>query len=393
MKHIAFVMPWLLPMPPVRGGAVETLVDGLIIQNEKEKKLKITVFTIEDDLARQQYGQYQFTQFVPIRVTPKQERVAWLIRGILNKTIGYHLSPGHAYLRAVYRAMRGRHFDLIVVENHAPFVPMLAKLKAGPIDLHLHNVVILHEQQHPENVANLCRKVITVSDYIRSWICSTLHAPEQKCNVLLNCTDVLRFRQARKNREIMRTQLGVGQGEILFLYTGRICQEKGVLELANAFQMLNRSDTKLVFVGSRWFGQTEQSDYQNQVLRLLEPVKDRIAFTGYVPYEQMPNYYAAADIAVMPSIWEEPGVLTGLEAQAAGVPVIATDTGGTRQNVCPEGAILLPKGDDLPNRLAQIMEALAVDAAQRKKMSDAALEWSLGRDMQQYYQNFLDLVE
>ena len=35
MKKIAFVMPWLLPMPPVRGGAVETLVDNLLWENEK----------------------------------------------------------------------------------------------------------------------------------------------------------------------------------------------------------------------------------------------------------------------------------------------------------------------------------------------------------------------
>ena len=68
MKKIAFVMPWLLPMPPVRGGAVETLVDALIRENEANPRFRITVFSPDDELARQEYPKYRHAEFVPIRV-------------------------------------------------------------------------------------------------------------------------------------------------------------------------------------------------------------------------------------------------------------------------------------------------------------------------------------
>ncbi len=64
-----------------------------------------------------------------------------------------------------------------------------------------------------------------------------------------------------------------------------------------------------MIVGGRWFSDDTGDPYAEQVREALEPVKDRVIITGYVPYDRIAAYYAAADAAVLPSIWEEPASL------------------------------------------------------------------------------------
>lgn len=393
MKKIAFVMPWGLPMPPVHGGAVETLVQGLIDENERSRRLQITVFTKDDPQARALYGQYRHTEFVPICVSRFEEKLAWFYRGVMNKLFHRPHTPGLAYLLKLCLAMRGRKFDRVIVENQAPFVPLLHRMQVGAIDLHMHNIVILSEMRKPRRVAEMCSRVITVSDYISRWMCENIGHASEDCRVLLNCVDVNAFRAARSRRNEMRAKLNLADDEIMLLFTGRLCPEKGALELARAFVQADIPRAKLVFVGSQWFGGNEASPYQSQIQKELENVKDRVLFTGYVPHCDIPDYYAAADIAVLPSVWDEPGALTVLEAQAAGVPVVSTLSGGIPSNTCPEGAILLERGDGLVNCLAATLADLAADPEKRGRMSEAALAWSSDRCMANYYDGFVALME
>ena len=393
MKKIAFVMPWLLPMPPVRGGAVETLVDSLLWENEKDGAFEITVFSPQDELAQQEYPKYSRTEFIPIQVPKWQHEAARLVKGALWKGLRVGMTPGAAYLLAVKRALRGRRFDRIIVENQAPFAMPIARIGVGPVDLHMHNIAILSEQPHPEQVAAHCRRILCVSNYIRDWCEGHLGNQSEKYRVLLNCVDVSTFSDARRFRDEMRSQLGIGEDEIAFLYTGRLCPEKGALELAEAFRQLDLPNAKLVLVGSAWFDASVEDEYQCKIRSAIEPVKDRVIFTGYVQYSEIPKYYALADVAVMPSIWDEPGSLTLLEAQASGLPLISTRAGGNAMNTCPEGAILLERGEGLTGRIAEAMRTLAGDAAQRARMGKAALDWSKDRTKKAYFRSFCALMD
>ena len=393
MKRIAFVMPWFLPMPPVWGGAVETLVDALLRQNERAGRYQMTVFSISDRQAREAWEDYELTRFVPIHVSPWEDKLAGLARSVLWKGFRYGITPGTAYLRAVMHAMKGCAFDRIVVENQAPFAAPISRMGVGPVDLHMHNVAILNEQRHPERTGEACRRIIAVSDYISDWTKARLGASDAQGRVLLNCVDVPRFDAGRRFRADMRKELGIGEDEMVFLYTGRLCQEKGGLELARAFARAALPGARLVFVGSNWFGGSQESEYQRQIQEALKPVRDRVILTGFVPYADMPRYYGMADAAVLPSVWEEPSGLTVLEAQAAGLPLISTLSGGIPQNVCPEGAMLLERGEGLTEEIARCMKLLAYDRERREKMSRAAREWSKGRDEEAYYDAFCTLME
>ena len=393
MKKIAFVMPWLLPMPPVRGGAVETLVDALLRENERDPRFEFTVFSLDDELARQEYPKYRHAEFVPIRVPKWQHTAAWFVKGVLAKAFHTGFPPGAAYLAAVMRALRGRSFDRVVVENQAPFAIPIARMNVGPVDLHMHNVAILSEQPRPDRVAEHCRRILCVSDYISDCCRSHLGNLPEKYRVLPNCTDVAMFSGAKRFRGEMRRQLGVGEEDMVFVYAGRLCPEKGALELAEAFRRLDLPEAKLMLVGSAWFDQNQTDEYQQKIREVIEPVRDRVLFTGYVKHDQMPKYYGLADAAVMPSIWDEPGSLALLEAQAAGLPVITTRSGGNGLNTCPQGAMLLERGEGLTERLAQSMRTLADDAGLRERMGRAATEWSADRDETAYFKCFCAMME
>jgi len=392
-KRIAFAMPWGLPMPPVHGGAVETLVQGIIDENEIQQKLEITVFTKADSEAQKLYPNYRHTKFVPVSVSKFEEKLAWFYRGVMKKAFHRAHTPGLAYLNKLCMAMRGRKFDRVIVETQGPFVPAIYKLKPGEIDLHVHNMLTLEDEMHnPRQVGRQCR-IIGVSRFINGWAGESFAAPEENCRVLLNCVDVEAFASARSQRSATREKLGIKDDELMLLFTGRLCEYKGALELARAFAKADLKNAKLVFVGSRWFNDNQMDDYQKQMQKALESCADRVQFTGYVNHSDIPAYYAAADMAVLPSTCEEAGALTVLEAQATGTPVISTISGGVPENVCPEGAVLLDKSKGLEDRLEKAIVALANDPARRAEMSEKAMAWSKNRNMQSYYENFVALME
>jgi glycosyltransferase involved in cell wall biosynthesis len=110
--------------------------------------------------------------------------------------------------------------------------------------------------------------------------------------------------------------------------------------------------------------------------------EDRVRFAGLVPDDALPPLYAAADLYVWPAVREAYG-LALLEAQAAGVPVIAGREGGVAEVVADgQGGILTPARD--PSALARAVRDLLDRPEQRQAMAAAAArfvgeERSIGR--------------
>lgn len=67
MKKIAIILPANYPVPAVRGGAVESLMSNLILENEKNPAFNFTVFTIEDEKAVKLQKDYRYTHFENIK--------------------------------------------------------------------------------------------------------------------------------------------------------------------------------------------------------------------------------------------------------------------------------------------------------------------------------------
>ena len=149
---------------------------------------------------------------------------------------------------------------------------------------------------------------------------------------------------------------------------------------------------KLLIIGANFYGKgqrptlfTKQLDDESSSLR------DNILFTGFIDYTDMPSYLKAADIAVLPSIWEEPFGLTVVEALAAGLPLITTRCGGIPE-IC-EGVATLVTHDNIVEQLTTAILYLYKHPEKRKEMAQASLERSKLFDKETYARNFFAALE
>ena len=115
-----------------------------------------------------------------------------------------------------------------------------------------------------------------------------------------------------------------------------------------------------------------------------------VDFRGPQPQDVLPDYYAAADLCLMPSRYESFGMVA-LEAMASGVPVIASRAGGLAVTV-QDGATgrLVPEGDVAG--LARAVAGLLADEPARRALGLRAVEWArrfawptVGRSMAELY--------
>jgi glycosyltransferase involved in cell wall biosynthesis len=139
--------------------------------------------------------------------------------------------------------------------------------------------------------------------------------------------------------------------------------------LGQALAQLLEKDWQLVVVGD--------GEAQAEVKAALKPLGRRVHYLGEQKPEDLPALYAACDLYVWPAINEAWG-MTLLEAQAAGLPVIAGKTGGV-PNVVDEGrtGLLPPIGD--AGAFATAVARMLDDGEKRKAMGDAAMIWVKGR--------------
>lgn len=146
------------------------------------------------------------------------------------------------------------------------------------------------------------------------------------------------------------------------LYVGRLEAEKGVLAAVDAFAELRDTGTArtltLVGGGSAVYRAMVES-------RIAELDLDRsVRVVGAKPASDMPSYFAAADAVLFPSEWDEPFGIVPLEAMAAGVPVVASGTGGASETMRDGVNALFFTPGAVPE-LARAVTRLAKDPALR----------------------------
>ncbi len=190
-------------------------------------------------------------------------------------------------------------------------------------------------------------------------------------------------REKRKDeRKRIRQKLGLQETDVLFLFAGAIRPEKGVDYLARAFARLSdeyahvylaiAGGTKLWIEAGWLYGKTLEAT-EKQVLDTLAPAiaRGRAHVLGIVPPLEIDAYYAASDIFVLPSMFQETFGLVLLEAFSAGLPVIAFRSGGIPELVQDRGnGILVPQGDE--EALYQSMRELTLDQGLRARLGAAA---------------------
>ena len=135
-------------------------------------------------------------------------------------------------------------------------------------------------------------------------------------------------------RDDARRKIGYGAGRLL-LFVGRLERLKGVEVAIRALALLRdraHDDVRLLILGEDSRDEEESEKERLKSIAGTLGVRDRVDFLGSVAHHELPFFYSAADVCVMPSYSESFG-LVGLEAQACGTPVVGSGVSGLRSVV------------------------------------------------------------
>jgi len=139
---------------------------------------------------------------------------------------------------------------------------------------------------------------------------------------------------------------------------------KGLKYLLSALSEIRRTrDVRLIVIGKP----QKNGAIEKLISDLL--LGDAVQFTGRIPNEAFPHYYAQATLAVIPSLYEGFGMPAG-EAMACGVPLIST-TGGALPEVVGDAGVLVPPGDVAA--LVQAITTLLDHPQLRRQLGEAGL--------------------
>jgi len=160
----------------------------------------------------------------------------------------------------------------------------------------------------------------------------SLGADPARMSVLHNGVDVDRFKPLKTLREEKRRKLGIPTKATVILTVRRLVYKNGIDTLIETATTAIKQNPNLIFlvVGTG----PDQTQIQTQAKQL--GISRNFRLMGFVSDEELPSFYNAADLFVLPSKSGEGLPLVSLEAMACGLPVIATDVGGIRE-IIPEG--------------------------------------------------------
>ncbi len=220
--------------------------------------------------------------------------------------------------------------------------------------------------------------------------------PKERIRSIANGIDTNKFKPADpEKRGELRRELSLPQGELLFIYTGKLNQGKGLQLLLQVWKrwVAEGQPGHLLLVGAgggQWLScEQELKDFVEQ-----EQLKERVTFAGY--QQQVLPFLQCADVFVFASEAESFG-LAPLEANACGLPAVSTDAGALAETVPDmEAGLSVPTGD--ADAFYQGMKRLAEDAELRVELGRKASErvrrlYGFDAIAEQHLQAFAALTE
>ena len=388
---IAILTSGILPVPAVQGGAVENLVDFYLEYNERHRLHDITVYSVWHPLVenhkalKSEVNHYHYIKIDTWWAKVKKRLYYW------NYDKEYYHYSIEYFLHEALKDIRRQQFDAIILENRPGYALKVKVITNAKLVYHLHNDKLnTHVPQYQE-IYNAAWRIITVSNFIKSRV-QTINSLDTKIVTIYNGIDLNTFSQ---RDQINKVSIGLSHDDFLLVFSGRVNREKGIMELIEAMMLLaSYPNIKLLVIGSSFYGNANnENEFASLLKQKAQPLKDRIIFTGFIPYSDMPNYLCMSDVAVIPSVWDDPFPTTVLEAQAMGLPIITTRRGGIPEEVSNDNAILLDTDEHFVDNLANAIIDLYEHPEKRQQMAAAGLKRSKLFDKETYAKNFFAALE
>lgn len=313
---IAMICTEKLPVPPIRGGAIQQYIDA--VMPYIQEKHDVTVFSVEDPILPQMEDKGN-THF--IRVNGKQKQ---------------------NYIYNIISHMKDE-YDLIHVFNRPKWVNLIAEaFPHATISLSLHN-----EMFHPSKISKAdgercikkVRFITTVSRFVAEEIKKLYSEAASKLHTIYSGVDINRYQpvwseDVMQIRDELKAKYGLADKKVV-LFVGRLSSKKGAHILIKAMKdvLTSYPNTALVLVGSKWYGENQEDSYVRQIKQMSEELNTDIILTGFLPPKEVIAHYYLGDVFICASQWREPLARVHYEAMAAGLPIITTDRGGNAEVV------------------------------------------------------------
>jgi spore coat protein SA len=260
-------------------------------------------------------------------------------------------------------------FDAVHIHNRPQWVGFLRRFGyRGLIVLHLQNNHLGHwNSSMLDALAPQLDLLVVCSHFLRCTFAARSPALAAKTKVVFNGVNTTLFHPEESVRE-PRT----------IFFVGRFDQEKGVLQLVQAYARVlhEHPQAQLVIGGATGFGVHKETPYVRAVRRLAATLVQEkgahIQFTGYLHHDRdLPTWFQRATIFASPSLFQEPFGLVNAEAMACATPVVGATRGGIPEVLGATGCLIDPENID---QFAEALCGLLSDSDYRAQLGHAACQ-------------------
>jgi spore coat protein SA len=356
--RICHVAPELLPVPPSKGGAIERWIrDAAVRLVGRGHDVHVISRDRGDGAATDRIDGVQY-HYIPVPAPIDRGMAAVMFRG-LN-----HYRKAKSIIRSIAPD---------VVHHHSrPAGVWLSDTGKT------RNVISLHSMDYGwsfgyakwdrrlfERGFAAATRVLAVSNFIREHTAQRYPSAAEKSSTVYNGVDGSLFTPA------------TAPDDPPILYVGRVEERKGVHVLLDAFEQViskQRPRARLRIVGPHSYWHDAPSPYY-QALAARCAANPRIELRGPTYDDQaLAAVYRDAAVSVVPSVFPEALGLTSLEAQASGVPVVVSDSGGLPETVSPgQSGLVFDNGN--AGALAEAVLSIVGNDERRRSMGAAARAW------------------
>lgn len=392
MKKILFLTKGSLPFPPVKGGAVETLLYNLVKENEQKRLFEFTIIStvLPSNI---ELEQFEFTKVVYTHSKTNmfkygsyfiKDRTAKIVDKIFGKKIFVDKFP-HIFKKSLDMLAR-ENYDLVIDLNCVDRVRRMKEATNSKVAIYLHNDYINNNLWKAKSVIKSTDIIFTVSDFLRKNILKVSeNGNVHKISNGITRTTTLNL--TRNQKKDLRNQWGVALNDYILLFCGRMHETKGPHRILEAIKKIQfEKNVHIFFVGGITHGSASQNSYSKYLDRLAEKSKAKTHFTGHLSQQKIGELLSIADLSIAPSSFNETCCLSMVEAQQAGVPTIVTDIGGTSEYFIPGGGYMLDKNNITEDLVTAIKTCLKDEQQEvmRKKLSEFSDEYSVRKMYQEF---------
>ena len=281
-----------------------------------------------------------------------------------SENIEYDLVQSHYWLSGRVGQLLSESWDIPHVTTFHTLADAKVRSRSGE-----HEPEVRFESEN--NIIKSADLVVAFTDHERQLMARYHNVDPLKVEVIPCGVDTDLFNPIDRN--VAKEKLGISASRVA-LYVGRIEPLKGLEILIRAVTQIHSDEgLSLIIVGG-------DPDADEEIIRLKQIIlalrmESSISFIGAVDQQELPLYYNASDVLVIPSYYESFG-LVALEAMACGIPVIASRVGGLPTTVKDsKTGYLVPWR--CPDPFADKLQIILNNQSIHDAMSRSAIELSL----------------